>query len=207
LGVTSGTGRFDREDAMKGLYFLASVAFCVTVTTASAAEWKPPTAEVPKDDAAYIEKAKTAAPPPVADNAAIVRTPPEGLSKVVQTGTNGFTCFVGDDGTPECDDQNAMEWRKAMWAKQTPPNKIGFIFMLAGDPGTNNHDSSASGKTEHWVVTGPHVMLVGGATREMLSQYPRDPKVKESQAPFIMFPGKPNEHLMIPVHMEPVHVN
>ena len=48
----------------------------------------------------------------------------------------------GGDGTPECDDQNAKEWRKALQAKQAPPSKIGFIYMLAGDMGTSNHDSS-----------------------------------------------------------------
>jgi hypothetical protein len=41
---------------------------------------------------------------------------PDGSSKAVQTGSNGFTCFIGNDGTPECDDQNAMEWRKALQA-------------------------------------------------------------------------------------------
>jgi hypothetical protein len=192
---------------MKRLNILASVAFCVTSATTFSAEWKPPTAEIPKDDAAYVAKAKTAAPPAVANNATIVRPPPEGLTKVLQTGTNGYTCFIGDDGTPECDDQNAMEWRKAMWAKQTPPNKIGFIFMLAGDTGINNHDASVTEKTAHWVQVGPHVMLVGGATREMLAQYPRDQTVKDPTHPFIMFPGKPNEHLMIPVHMEPARSN
>ena len=100
-----------------------------------------------------------------------------------------------------------MEWRKALWAKQTPPSKIGFIFMLAGDVGTNNHDASVTEKGPHWVVTGPHVMLVGGATREMLGQYPREQTVKDAAQPFIMFPGKANEHLMIPVHMEPVRNN
>jgi hypothetical protein len=44
------------------------------------------------------------------------------------------------------------------------------------------------------------VMIVGGAAREMLSPYPRDADVKDPTQPFVMFPGKPNEHLMIPVH-------
>jgi hypothetical protein len=45
-------------------------------------------------------------------------------------------------------------------------------------------------------------MIVGGAAHEMLSAYPRDADVKDSTQPFIMFPGKPNEHLMIPVHSQ-----
>ena len=192
---------------MKRLCILASVAFCVASAPTFAAEWKPPTAEIPKEDAAYIAKVKTAAPPAVVNNATIVRTPPEGLNTVLQKGTNGFTCFLGDDGSPECADQNAMAWSKALRANQTPPNKIGFVFMLAGDTGINNHDSLVSEKGPHWLVTGPHVMLVGGATREMLSQYPRDETVKDPNYPFVMFPGKCNEHRMIPVHMEPIRGN
>lgn len=118
----------------------------------------------------------------------------------MQAGTNGFTCFIGDDGTPECDDQNAMEWRNALGAKQAPPDKIGFIYMLAGNTGNSNHDASQRHTHQHWVQTGPHVMIVGGSARERLSTYPRDEDVKDPTQPFVMFPGKANEHLMVPVH-------
>jgi hypothetical protein len=190
---------------MNRLYALASVGFCVasaalTTTSASAL----PTEEIPKTVPEYIAKVKTAAPASVVNNATITMPQPDGSSKTVQTGSNGFTCFIGNDGTPECDDQNAMEWRKALMAKQTPPNKIGFIFMLDGDTGTSNHDSAERHTHQHWVQTGPHVMIVGGAAREMLSAYPRDLDVKDPTQPYVMFPGKPNEHLMIPVHSEPI---
>ena len=145
---------------------------------------------------------KTAAPTSVVNNATITMPQPDGSSKAVQTGSNGFTCFVAKDGTPECDDQNAMEWRAALQAKQAPPNKIGFIFMLAGDTGTSNHDSAERHTHQHWVQTGPHVMIVGGAAHEMLSPYPRDLDVKDPTQPYVMFPGKPNEHLMIPVQSQ-----
>jgi hypothetical protein len=188
---------------MNRLYALASVGFCVasaalTTTSASAL----PTEEIPKTEPAYIAKVKTAAPASVVNNATITMPQPDGSSKTVQTGSNGFTCFIGNDGTPECDDENAMEWRKALQAKQAPPNKIGFIFMLDGDTGTSNHDSAERHTHQHWVQTGPHVMIVGGAAREMLSAYPRDLDVKDPTQPYVMFPGKPNEHLMIPVHSE-----
>jgi hypothetical protein len=190
---------------MNRLYALASVGFCVasaalTTTSASAL----PTEEIPKTEPAYIAKVKTAAPASVVNNATITMPQPDGSSKTVQTGSNGFTCFIGNDGTPECDDENAMEWRKALQAKQAPPNKIGFIFMLDGDTGTSNHDSAERHTHQHWVQTGPHVMIVGGAAREMLSAYPRDLDVKDPTQPYVMFPGKPNEHLMIPVHSEPL---
>jgi hypothetical protein len=170
----------------------------------SAGQFKFPTAEVPKTEPEYIAKAKSAAPPNVANNATI--TMPGMTGKVVQKGTNGYTCFIGDDGTPKCDDQNAIEWRNALGAKQPLPDKVGFIYMLAGDTGTSNHDADATDKS-HWVETGPHVMVVGGApVHEMLKQYPNDLTVKDASQPFVMFPGKPNQHLMIPVHLDPVLV-
>jgi hypothetical protein len=46
--------------------------------------------------------------------------------------------MIGGDGTPLCADENAMAWQKAAATKSDPPNKIGFIYMLAGDTGTNN---------------------------------------------------------------------
>ncbi|MCA6113592.1 hypothetical protein J6524_01425 [Bradyrhizobium sp. WSM 1738] len=190
---------------MNRLYTLASVGFCVAsaaLTTTSALAF--PTEEVPKTEPEYIAKVKTAAPASVVNNATITMPQPDGSSKTIQTGSNGFTCFIGKDGTPECDDENAMEWRKALQAKQDPPNKIGLIFMLAGDTGTSNHDPAERHTHKHWVQTGPHVMIVGGAAREMLSPYPRDLDVKDPTQPYVMFPGKPSEHLMIPVHSEPI---
>src|SRR5437867_13434889 len=89
------------------------------------AESALPTEEIPKTEPEYIAKVKTAAPASVVNNATITMPQPDGSSKTVQTGSNGFTCFIGNDGTPECDDENAMEWRKALQAKQAPPNKIG----------------------------------------------------------------------------------
>jgi len=37
--------------------------------------------------------------------------------------------------------------------------------MLAGDTGANNAD--AHGGHEHWVATGPHVMIVGPMVKDM----------------------------------------
>jgi hypothetical protein len=124
----------------------------------------------------------------------------KGDPKTLQTGSNGFTCLVGSDGTPLCADANAMEWRKAVGAKATPPDKTGFIYMMAGDTGTSNHDPYATDKS-HWVQTGPHVMIVGTAAAEMARIYPSTLDPDPSQA-YVMFPGTPYEHLMLPVHSE-----
>lgn len=187
---------------MNSLYVLASVGFCAASTALITSASALPSEEVPKTQPEYIAKVKTAAPTSVVNNSTITMPQPDGSSKTVQTGSNGFTCFIAKDGTPECDDQNAMEWRKALQANQAPPNKIGFIFMLAGDTGTSNHDFSERHSHQHWVQTGPHVMIVGGAAREMLGPYPHDLDVKDPTQPFVMYPGKANEHLMIPVQSQ-----
>src|SRR5262245_7899330 len=125
---------------MNRLHALASVGFWVVSAALTTSASAFPSVEIPKTEPEYIAKVRTAAPTSVVNNATITMPQPDGSSKTVQTGANGFTGFISKDGTPECDDQNAMEWRKALQANQAPPNKIGFIFMLAGDTGTSNHD-------------------------------------------------------------------
>jgi hypothetical protein len=63
----------------------------------------------------------------------------DGKERSLQTGTNGFICFIAGDGTPLCGDETGIAWFKAIGSKSDPPNKIGFIYMLAGHTGTTNH--------------------------------------------------------------------
>jgi hypothetical protein len=156
-----------------------------------------PTEEVPTSEPAYIAKVKTAAPAEIVAKASIVMMQ-DGKPKSLQTGTNGYTCLIGPDGTPLCADENGMAWWKAVGSKSDPPNKIGFIYMLAGDTGTSNHDPYQRASHQHWVQTGPHVMIVGPLVREMPG-YPRTADVSDPSQPYVMFPGTPYEHLMLPV--------
>jgi hypothetical protein len=176
------------------IWFACSIAAAAFVTSASA---QYPTPEVPKSEPEYIAKARTAAPESIVNEATIVMKQEQGDPKVLQTGSNGFTCLVSEDGTPLCADANGMEWMKAIGAKATPPNKTGFIYMMAGDTGTSNHDPYATDKS-HWVQTGPHVMIVGAAALDMASIYPRPMDPDPSQA-YVMYPGTPYAHLMLPV--------
>lgn len=177
---------------------LVSSIAIATFATSAAAQF--PTSEVPKSEPEYIVKTKTAAPASIVNEATIVMMQGKGDPKILQTGSNGFTCLVSPDGTPQCADANAMEWRKAVGGKTAPPDKTGFIYMMAGDVGTSNHDPHATDKS-HWVQTGPHVMIVGAAAREMVELYPRTLDPDPSQA-YVMFPGTPYEHLMLPVHTQ-----
>ena len=85
-------------------------------------------------------------------------------------------------------------------SKGPAPQQLGFIYMLKGDGGASNTDPYASGETpdNNWVVTGPHVMVVGAAAKDMLKGYPREAKA-DPKKPYVMWPGTPYEHLMLPV--------
>jgi hypothetical protein len=163
---------------------------------AAQAQRQFPTAEVPTAESAYIAKVKTAAPEQIVSKATITMTQ-DGKPKQLQAGSNGFTCMVSGDGTPLCSDANGIEWIKAIVAKTPPPDKLGFIYMLAGDTGTTNHDPHQKETRMHWVQTGPHVMIVGPRVREMMG-YPRTLDVADASQPYVMYPGTPYEHLMLP---------
>ena len=160
------------------------------------AQQQYPTADIPISEREYIAKVNTAAPEQIVSKASITMMQ-SGKPRELQAGSNGFTCLIGPDGTPLCADQNGMEWVKSIGARTAPPNKIGFIYMLAGDTGTTNHDPHQRATRLHWVQTGPHVMIVGPRVREMMG-YPRTVDVADPSQPYVMFPGTPYEHLILP---------
>ncbi|ACB94186.1 hypothetical protein [Beijerinckia indica] len=147
------------------------------------------------NNAELIQRLNTGAPPAVVKNATIL----DGDMKPVREGTNGWTCLEVMKA-PTCADEAGMEWLKALMAKGPAPQKIGFIYMLHGDEGASNTDPFATGKTadNYWITTGPHVMIVGAAAKDMMQAYPRDPKADPNK-PYVMWPGTPYEHLMLPV--------
>jgi len=175
------------------------VAAVIIAGCAVRAQQQYPTAEIPTTEPAYIAKVKTAAPEQIVNKASIVMMQGGGKSRELQAGSNGYTCLISPDGTPLCADQNGMEWMKAVGGKAEPPDKIGFIYMLAGDTGATNHHPHQRETRMHWVQTGPHVMIVGPRVREMAG-YPRTLDVADPNQPYVMFPGTPYEHLMLPTN-------
>ncbi|HEY1411415.1 MAG TPA: hypothetical protein VGF36_04700, partial [Rhodopila sp.] len=93
----------------------------------------------------------------------------------------------------------AMEWAHAWQTHGPATDKTGFIYMLAGDTGASNTDPWAKEKStdNHWVTTGPHVMIVGAAAKSMPG-YAKTPDADPTK-PYVMWAGSPYEHLMIPV--------
>ena len=151
-----------------------------------------------QDNAALIKSAEAAAPAEVAKGATIV----DGNMKVIRPGTNGWTCMPDlptSPGTdPMCLDKNALEWAHAWMSKKDPPKgKMGIGYMLMGGSDASNTDPfatkpAAGGK---WVDTGPHMMVLN--IGDMFTGYPTT--ATNTKAPYIMFPGTPYAHLMIPV--------
>jgi hypothetical protein len=153
-------------------------------------------------DKALIASAMSAAPPAIAAKATIVDMAPKGM-RTVRKGTNGFTCMADNPATPGpdpmCADENAMGWIQA-WVGRKPPEagKVGFMYMLAGGTDASNTDPHAEKptKTNHWIKTGPHVMVVGD--QEILKHYPSSPD-PDTKQPYVMWAGTPYAHLMLPV--------
>ena len=177
------------------MQMILSSTLAIVIGTGAALAF--PTDEVPTSEPAYLAKVKTAAPEQIVAKASIVMMQ-DGKSRSLQTGTNGFTCQISEDGTPLCADENGMAWMNAVASKSDPPNGIGFIYMSAGDTGTSNNDPDRRAAHLHWVQTGPHLMIVGPKAREMLC-HPVNVDVPDPTQPYVRFPGTPYEHLMLPL--------
>lgn len=177
---------------------MATASFALT-TNACAADTK-----MSASDKKMIASAMTAAPAKVAKGATIVAMDADGKMRTLRQGTNGFYCMPDNPATPGpdpmCLDKNAMEWAHAMMEHKDPaPGKLGFAYMLAGGTDASNTDPYAKKPTanNHWIKTGPHVMIVG-ADASFYDMYPKsaDP---DTSLPYVMFPDTPYRHLMAPV--------
>jgi len=177
---------------------LRTLALGITLTAAVAtvqAQQQPA-----GSDADYIAKVKAAAPEAVVKDATILVMEKGGAMRTVQKGTNEFTCMTIGGDTPMCTDKVGMEWMHALMTHGAPPAKVGFMYMLAGDAGASNTDPFATGPKpdNHWVKTGPHVMILG-APEKAMEGYPRTADADPTK-PYVMWAGTPYEHLMVPVH-------
>jgi len=160
---------------------------------------------VQRTDAELMAVLRQAAPPTIVEHATVMNAGPDGKMKVIQEGTNGWTCMdpgVQGEGEPMCADKAAMDWASAWQSKKPPTAPIGFMYMLKGDSGVSNtdpYDNEKPTPTNNWIKTGPHVMIVGTDALPMAKNYPRSAN-PDPKAPYVMWPDTPYEHLMIPVN-------
>jgi hypothetical protein len=180
---------------------LLSAGLAIVDTGGARAQGAKP---APPTDAQLIASAMSAAPAKVGAGATIVAMDDKGGMRTLRAGTNGFTCMPDNPDTPGpdpmCMDKNAMEWAHAYLSHQPPPTgKVGFMYMLAGGTDASNTDPYAEkpSASNHWIKTGPHVMVVG-ADQSFYDGYPKnaDP---DTSVPYVMWAGTPYQHLMAPV--------
>ena len=177
----------------------ASVVSVIALSVSALAQ-KPPSLS----DEDYARQVLAAGPEAVAKGASVVRPEPDGTMRTLRQGTNGFTCLaMGTDRM--CADKNSMDFIHAMMSHEPPPNQLGIAYMLGGDTGPSGETGGASntipaamGKTpdNHWVVTGPHVMLFGPPSRTLGYTEEEDP---DPTMPYMMWANTPYEHAMVPV--------
>jgi hypothetical protein len=155
-----------------------------------------------QSDDQLLQALSTAAPKQVLEHATILNMDHDGKMRVVRQGDNGWTC-MDPGGAPMCADKPAMEWVQAWQSHGPAPQKLGFIYMLNGDTGASNTDPYATKETadNNWIRTGAHVMIVGAEAKAMTDSYPREAKA-DPNTPYVMWPGTPYEHLMLPVGVE-----
>jgi hypothetical protein len=188
---------------MKSVLLAISLSAAVGAGAALAQPMTHGAAAAPMSDDAIIASALKAAPPAVARNATVVAPTADGGMRVVRKGTGEFTCMADNPATPGpdpmCMDKNALAWGEAWMAHKPPPQTVGFMYMLAGGTDASNTDpyATAPSTVNHWITTGPHVMVVGAP--DLLQNYPSSPDPDTSQ-PYVMWSGTPYAHLMIPVH-------
>src|SRR6266705_2447052 len=121
------------------------------------------------DDQELMTKLRQAAPVHVLEQATVMNTGHDGKMKAIQEGNNEWTC-MDPGGAPMCADKAASN-TDPYATKETPDN--------------------------NWIKTGSHVMIVGAEAKSMMQGYPRDAKADPNK-PYVMWPGTPYEHLMLP---------
>ncbi|HEY7748073.1 MAG TPA: hypothetical protein VH933_05300 [Aestuariivirgaceae bacterium] len=180
---------------MRSLHYLLSAAFILALPIIGTS----PT--LAASDEEIIANATSAAPEPVGKNAAVMTWD----MKTIREGTNGFTCMPDDTNTttindPMCVDKNGLAFIMAIMEKKEPPPGVGFGYMLQGGGSASNADpyapAPADGKWEP--DDGPHVMIFG-VNKEALETYPQPKSNPDVTQPYVMYPGTPYAHLMLPV--------
>lgn len=156
------------------------------------------------NDKKAMMSAMSAAPMNVSAKATIVAMDANGKMRVLHKGHNNFTCMPDNPATPGpdpmCMDPAALAWAEAWIGHKKPvEGKIGFMYMLMGGTDASNVDPYATKPTasNHWLETGPHVMIVG-ASQSFYDMYPKSAQ-PDTTVPYIMWSGTPYQHLMIPV--------
>ncbi len=151
-----------------------------------------------------MQDAMSAAPRAIASGATLMEwgATPTAPPVQLRAGTNGWTCFADNPGSPGddpmCFDANFSAWATA-WMGHKPPRITGFgvAYMLKGGTDASNTDpfKMKPDSGQPWVDTGPHVMVVVPDVAH-LRGISTDPK---NGGPYVMWANTPYAHVMVPV--------
>ena len=182
-----------------GLLSLAMLFGSITAGSAHAQSVTPASSREAK-----IANALTAAPEEITRNATVKDWPAkegEGLG-LLRQGTNGWVCLPNDPATPGndpmCMDGTFHDAVVAFFTGQTPKvTRVGYAYMLTSDAEGSNTDPRAESATptNQWHHAGPHVMVLYPDAK-LLEGLPTKPS---AFGPYVMFPGTPVAHVMLPV--------
>lgn len=158
----------------------------------------------PPSRAEKIANALTAAPEEIARNATVKDWPSregEGLT-LLRQGTNGWVCLPDDQVThgndPMCMDEAFHDAVAAYLTGKAPKvTRVAYAYMLTSDAEGSNTDPRATHATptNQWHHAGPHVMVLFPDAK-LLDGLPTKPS---AYGPYVMFPGTPVAHVMLPV--------
>jgi hypothetical protein len=98
-----------------------------------------------------------------------------------------------------CLDKAWTEWFQAVMSNTEPKvTEVGIAYMLQGSSEASNADPSATLPltSDKWLISAPHIMVLmpGKWNQKLFST-----EHSSTTGPWIMFPGTPVEHLMVPV--------
>lgn len=146
-----------------------------------------------------IKSAESAGPASISTQATIM----DWDGTELRAGTNGWTCLPDRPDTPGTDPWCVTgAWLNFLQAyvNKTEPSygEIGFAYMMQGDTPVSNSDPYATEPTgeEDWVTDlGAHLMILV-PDHSLLEGMTDDHR---NGGPWVMWPGTPYAHIMIPV--------
>lgn len=165
-----------------------------------AAAFMAPQGAAAQDTEAMITSAVSAGPESISADATVM----DWSMNVIREGTNGWTCLPDDPNaegnSPWCVDGAWMNFVEALTSGGEPSYEgMGFAYMLQGDQPICNTDPTADEEAcaeGDWVTgVGAHLMVLV-SDLSMLEGLSTD---HMNGGPWVMFPGSPFAHLMVPV--------
>lgn len=179
------------------------IGISVALTALMACQPVQPPAQVDPVQA-QIENAMSAAPATIAQDATILDWPADASGEMVtlRAGGNGWTCFTDTASTPTddpmCLDKVGMDWLDAYMTNSAPDIAgVGIAYMLQGASTASNSDPYAlePAAGEDWIIDPASLMIIVPGKLDQ-AVYPVEPV---PGGVYIMWPGTPYEHLMVPV--------